>query len=103
MPLKTVELWYGEAEDIELGVLEDVYVTIPRGHYKDIRAELKIARIVEAPAGTGQEFGELRLLLGEEVAYRAPLVALADAPSAGVFSRMGDFVYLFFRGLFSSG
>lgn len=102
VPLKTAELWYGDAEEIELGVLEDVYVTIPRGHYNDIEAELKIARVIEAPAEAGQEFGELRLLLGGDVAYRAPLVALADAGEAGVFSRMGDFIYLFFGSLFSS-
>ncbi|MFB3105800.1 MAG: serine-type D-Ala-D-Ala carboxypeptidase, partial [Pseudomonadales bacterium] len=60
------------------------------------------ARVIEAPAEAGQEFGELRLLLGGDVAYRAPLVALADVEEAGVFSRMGDFVYLFFASLFSS-
>ena len=101
VPLKTSELWYGENEDIELGVLDDVYVTIPRGHYDDIEAELKIAMVIEAPASAGQEFGELRLLLGDEVTYRAPLVALADAEEAGVFSRMGDFIYLFFGSLIS--
>jgi len=35
VPLKTAELWYGEAEQIELGAAEDVYVTIPRGHYEE--------------------------------------------------------------------
>ncbi len=102
VPLKTAELWYGEAENIELGVLEDVYITIPRGHYNDVEAELKIAKVIEAPARAGQEFGELRLLLGDELTYSAPLVALADAEEAGVFSRMGDFIYLFFGSLFSS-
>lgn len=102
VPLKTVELWYGEAEDIELGVLEDVVVTIPRGHYKNIEAELKIAKLIEAPAKAGEEFGELRLKLADEVVYRAPLVALVDSAEAGMFSRMGDFIYLFFGSLFSS-
>lgn len=102
VPLKTAKLWYGEAENIELGVLEDVYITIPRGYYNDVEAELKIAKVIEAPARAGQEFGELRLLLGDELTYSAPLVALADAEEAGVFSRMGDFIYLFFSSLFSS-
>ena len=63
---------------------------------------MKIAKVIKAPAAAGQEIGELRLKLGEDVAYRAPLVALADAEEAGVFSQMGDFIYLFFSDLFSS-
>ena len=101
VPLKTSELWYGEAEDIELGVSEKVIVTIPRGRYGDLRAELKVARIIEAPVALGQEFGELRLLLNDELVYRAPLVALTAVAEAGLFSRFGDGIYLLFRNMFS--
>jgi D-alanyl-D-alanine carboxypeptidase (penicillin-binding protein 5/6) len=101
VPLKTAELWYGDAEDIELGVDGPVFVTIPRGHYGDLKAELKVARVIEAPVEQGQEFGELRLLLGDELVYSAPLVALAPAEEAGIFSRFGDAVYLFFSNMFS--
>jgi D-alanyl-D-alanine carboxypeptidase (penicillin-binding protein 5/6) len=102
VPLKTSELWYGEAEDIQLGVDSEVFVTIPRGHHNDLKAELKIARLIEAPVNEGQEFGELRLLLDEELIYSAPLVALGAVEEAGFFSRLGDGIYLFFHTLFSS-
>jgi D-alanyl-D-alanine carboxypeptidase (penicillin-binding protein 5/6) len=101
VPLKTSELWYGEAEDIELGVSEKVIVTIPRGRYGDLRAELKVARVIEAPVALGQEFGELRLLLDDELVYRAPLVALTAVAEAGLFSRFGDAIYLLFRNMLS--
>ena len=101
VPLKTSELWYGEAEQIELGVSEDVYVTIPRGHYDDLQAELHVARVIEAPVREGEEFGELRLRLNDDTVRRAPLIALSAAPEAGIFSRFGDSVYLFFRNLFA--
>jgi D-alanyl-D-alanine carboxypeptidase (penicillin-binding protein 5/6) len=99
VPLKTTQLWYGEAEDIELGVAEAVTVTIPRGHYGDLKAELKVAKIIEAPVDQGQEFGELRLMLNEELVYSAPLIALAGAEEAGIFSRLSDAIYLFFSNL----
>lgn len=100
-PLKTAELWYGDQGEIQLGPAEDVYVTIPRGHYDDLKAELKVARVIEAPVDEGQQFGELRLKLEDETVYLAPLVALAAAPEAGIFSRMWDGTYLFFRNLVS--
>lgn len=101
VPLKTAELWYGDEEEIALGVADDVYVTIPRGHYDDLEAELQVARVIEAPVNPGDEFGELRLRLNDDTVHRAPLVALAAAPEAGMFSRFGDGVYLFFRNMFT--
>lgn len=98
-PLKTAEVWYGEGEDVQLGVSEDVIVTIPRGHYNDLDAQLKVMKVIEAPINAGDELGELRLALDDEVVYRAPLVALGEMEEAGVFARVSDFVYLFFKQL----
>lgn len=99
VPLKTADLWYGEAEQIELGAAEDVFVTIPRGHYEDMEAELTVARVIEAPVEKGEQFGELRLSLEGETVHRAPLVALTDAEAGGIFSRLWDGTYLFFYNL----
>ena len=99
VPLKTAPLWYGESDQIELGTAADVYVTIPRGHYEDMQAELTVARVIEAPAEQGQQFGELRLMLDGETVRREPLVTLAAAPEGGIFSRLWDGIYLFFLNL----
>ena len=100
VPLKTAEVWYGESESLDVGVGDPVVITIPRGHYDDVEAELKIARIIEAPISIGDEFGELRLSLGDELVYSAPLIALQGIDEAGIFARIGDFLYLFFTRLF---
>jgi len=101
VPLKTAELWYGEAEQIELGAAEDVYVTIPRGHYEDLQAELTIPRVIEAPVAEGAKVGELRLRLDDRTVHTVPLVALAAAEEGGFFSQLGDGIYLFFSNLLS--
>jgi D-alanyl-D-alanine carboxypeptidase (penicillin-binding protein 5/6) len=102
VPLKTAELWYGDTDQIQLGAAEDVYVTIPRGHYENLQAELEVARVIEAPVVQGDRFGELRLKLDDATVYRGPLVALAAAPEGGLFSRLSDGIYLFFRNLIGS-
>jgi len=101
VPLKTVELWYGAAEQIELGAAADVYVTIPRGHYEDLQAELTIPRVIEAPVEEGAEVGELRLRLEDRTVRTVPLMALAAAEQGGFFSQLGDGIYLFFSNLLS--
>jgi D-alanyl-D-alanine carboxypeptidase (penicillin-binding protein 5/6) len=102
VPMKTSALFYGETEDVEMGLTEPVFVTIPRGHYDDLQAELKVAKVIEAPLQEGDELGELILSLHDEVVYRAPLVALQSVNEAGVFSRLSDWVTLFVQDLFGS-
>ena len=99
--LKNAELWYGEASTVELGIQEDLYVTIPRGAYDMVPAEMNLPELIEAPLTKGQAIGELRLTLDGEVISRAPLVTLAEAPEAGFFNRMWQRVVLFFQDLIS--
>jgi D-alanyl-D-alanine carboxypeptidase (penicillin-binding protein 5/6) len=99
--LKTADLWYGESDTVALGLKEEVLVTIPRGSYDSLDAELKVRKIIEAPIKAGDELGELRLKLYGDVVHRAPLHALVDVPEAGMFSRLWDFVVLFFKQLIS--
>jgi D-alanyl-D-alanine carboxypeptidase (penicillin-binding protein 5/6) len=60
---------------------------------------MDVARVVRAPFDTGAEFGELRVLLGNEVVYRGALIALAPVEEAGFFRRLWHAIYLFFWGL----
>ncbi len=101
VPLKTAEVWYGEGDIVELGLTEEVFITIPRGAYEDVKADLMIERVIEAPIQSGEEIGELRLALDDETIYRAPLVALAAVEEGGIFKRLGHAIYLFFSGLLS--
>jgi D-alanyl-D-alanine carboxypeptidase (penicillin-binding protein 5/6) len=99
VPLKTSRIYYGESQELPMGVAEAVSLTIPRGSYEDLEPALIVPNTLEAPVAAGDEVGELSLnLYGEEV-YRAPLVALTDVNEAGIFSRLSDWVSLFFADL----
>ena len=99
--LKNAELWFGEADAIELGIAEDLYVTIPRGAYEMVSAEMNLPELIEAPLTKGEELGELRLTLDNEVISRTPLITLSDVEEAGFFSRIWQSVVLFFQDLIS--
>lgn len=98
--LKEQDIYYGEVESVGLGLAEDVTLTFPRGYYKDIEVELEVPRQLEAPLSQGDEVGEITLVLGEDVLFSAPLIALETVPEAGVFGRFGDFISLTFSELF---
>lgn len=97
-PLKTAEVWYGEADSLDLGVSAPVLVTIPRGRYDEVAVEMALPQLLEAPIEAGAELGQLRITLDDEELHVAPLVALASVAEAGAFSRFWDFLTLLFNG-----
>ncbi len=99
--LRTTEVWYGQENELPLGVDGTVYLTVPRGRYADLKAETDIARVVRAPLSAGDSFGELRVLLDDAVVFQTPLVAQNDVAEAGFFKRLWHGIYLFFRELFN--
>ena len=100
--LKDHEIFYADIDTVGLGVAEDVILTFPRGYYKDIEVSLEVPKQLEAPLAKGDEVGELRMTLGDDVLYLAPLITLEEVPEAGIFGQLADFVSLFFANLFGS-
>ena len=98
-PLKVSDVWYGESDTVAMGVPESVVVTIPRGRYDDLEATLDLPRAIEAPVTVGQELGELRVSLDDQLVVRAPLVAQEAVAEAGFFSRFFEGIAIFFREL----
>ncbi|HEY6598447.1 MAG TPA: D-alanyl-D-alanine carboxypeptidase family protein [Pseudomonadales bacterium] len=99
--LRTAEVWYGEENEVQLGVSAPVYVTIPRGRYGDLKAETDVERVIRAPIAVGDPFGELRVSLDDKVVVKVPLTAQNAIAEAGFFKRLWHSIYLFFRELLS--
>ena len=94
--VKSAPLFYGADEVISLGVVENVSVTIPRGSYERLEAQIKVPKVIEAPLKKGEILGELVLIMDEEEIYKTSLSSLRDYEQGGVFSRFSDFVELIF-------
>lgn len=99
--LRTDKVWYGEENEVQLGLTAPVYVTIPRGRDKDLKAEQDVAHVIKAPFAAGDSFGELRVSLDDKPLAKAMLTALSPVDEAGWFKRLWQHIYLFFRELLS--
>lgn len=97
-PLAKPELWKGTTATLPLGVAQDVLVTFPRGRYGDLKASLDVPTRLVAPFRKGQAVGSLHVALDGKNVVEAPLVALEDAPEGGVFKRLVDGAWLWFKG-----
>ncbi len=96
-PLKSMRIWKGEHEQLQLGLAEDLYVTVPRGQYQELKASLTVEQAVMAPARRGQRFGSVNVRLGGESVAEMPLVALQDVAEGGLFQKLSDSVLLLFE------
>ncbi len=96
-PLKTARIWKGASESLPLGLDADLYVTVPRGRYGSLKADVNVEGAIEAPARRGETFGAVNVRFGEEELGERPLVALQDVAEGGLWSRLVDSVLLLFQ------
>jgi D-alanyl-D-alanine carboxypeptidase (penicillin-binding protein 5/6) len=98
-PLGTARVWKGVSRDLSLGLSEDLYVTVPRGQYKNLTAALEVDMRIIAPVGKGERHGAVKVSLGDKVLATRPLVALQDIAQGGWWRRWVDTVKLWFAKL----
>ncbi len=98
--LETAQVWYGDEDLVDLGLEEKVVLTIPRGEYENMQAEIDLDQVIEAPLSVGDVVGRLRVTLGEETLYESSLVVLSAVGEANVLKRTWHGIYLFFRSSF---
>ncbi|WP_305370522.1 D-alanyl-D-alanine carboxypeptidase family protein [Photobacterium leiognathi] len=95
-------VWFGNKENVELGVDKSSYVTLSRNDTKKLTASVDINHeLLDAPIAKGEEVGKVLYMVdGKEVGSQ-PLIALEAVEEGSIFSRLVDHVKKFFAGLFS--
>jgi D-alanyl-D-alanine carboxypeptidase (penicillin-binding protein 5/6) len=86
-------IWFGDQKTLALGIGEDVYVTIPRRDYDNLKPTLEVKAQIEAPINKGDSLGTVTVMLGNDVVTTRPLVALAQVEKGGLWRRILDFIY----------
>ncbi len=95
--LKDVRIWEGENEQLALGLMDDLTVTIPRGQYKKLEASMEIDQTIIAPVEKGQEMGSVHVKLNGDEIVTMPLVALNSIDKGGLLQRAKDKFLLMFE------
>lgn len=90
-------IWKAANEFTELGLPEDLYITIPRGSYDEVESVLNIPAILEAPVANGQPLAELQVNLHDKNLINTSLRALDENPEGSIWQRTRDGVKLWFE------
>ena len=90
-------VWKGAAEVVSVGVLEDIYVTAPRGRDEALTANADVDEQLIAPITSGQVVGSLEVMYEDTVKRVVPLVTLGDVNEGSMWKRLVDGVELWFE------
>ncbi|MGJ7065104.1 D-alanyl-D-alanine carboxypeptidase DacA [Morganella morganii] len=97
-PLVSEIVWFGDKDKVQLGVENDVYITIPRGRLKDLKAGFVLTNPeLHAPLGKNQVVGTINFQLDNQIIETRPLVVTEAVPEGNFFSRLIDYIRLLFH------
>ena len=100
--ISKVKVYKGSSKSVNVGFLEDVYITIPHDAGQNIKPILETVQPVIAPIRKGQTLGKLKIVKDGKVITEKNVVALHSVEEGSWFRRMWDDIVLWFKGLFGS-
>lgn len=96
----TNRIWMGDKKEVDLGISLDTPITIPRGQRKNLKATFELDQQLTAPIAKGTVVGKLFLQLDGEDIAQYPLVTLQEVNEGSFFSKILDYIKLFFAQFF---
>ncbi len=95
--ITTSPVWKGETNKLNLGLSEELWVTVPRGQYKQLKPVSDIEPRIIAPVSKNTVYGTVKIMLDTEELASRPLVALDTVNEGGILDRIKDEVRLFLQ------
>jgi serine-type D-Ala-D-Ala carboxypeptidase (penicillin-binding protein 5/6) len=95
--VSAVRVWKGSTNAIKAGFPYDLYLSVPKGVGEKLKARVETQQPLLAPVAAGQNIGVLRVELDGKPYGEFPVVALEEAPLAGIFGRGWDSLRLLFK------
>jgi serine-type D-Ala-D-Ala carboxypeptidase (penicillin-binding protein 5/6) len=93
--LASARVWKADRSPVDLGLKDDLYLTLPRGE-KDIKTAVDVQPRLIAPLALDANLGSLRVLSGNQLLATAALHPLRAVASGGWWRRLIDTIHLWF-------
>jgi len=90
-------IWKGVKNVVPAGILNDMYVTVQKGHYKQLKGLMKLNRAIDAPVKRGDVVGTAVIKDGDTIVKEEPLLALDAVDAGGFWSKVTDSVKKLFN------
>ena len=92
--INQLKVWKGAENQLSSTVINDVYITLPKGEYANVRAVMASTQPLIAPIKKGQVIGNVKFMLNGKLIDQRPLVASKSIDTAGILGRAWDSIKL---------
>ncbi|MDB5773629.1 MAG: D-alanyl-D-alanine carboxypeptidase [Burkholderia sp.] len=93
----TPEVWKGTQNQVKIGFMRDVYVTVPKGVAEKMKPVLERKDPLVAPVAANSNVGTLKMMIDGKPLTELPVVALEQVNEASIFGRAWDSVRLWMK------
>ena len=99
----TAKVWGGTTDEVALGSTQDIYLTLPRSEFKNIKANYQFTNNLQAPIEIGEQIGSIEFTSNDRVVLSAPLMAIDNVEAKGFFGMLWARLVYWITSLFSFG
>ena len=99
--ITVAKVWGGKMDEVSLGTSEDIFLTLPRSDFKNIKANYKFQNNIQAPISAGDVIGDIEFMSNERVVLSAPLIAIESVEAKGFLGRIWARIVYWIMSLFS--
>jgi D-alanyl-D-alanine carboxypeptidase (penicillin-binding protein 5/6) len=94
--LASTKVWKAAQSPVDVGIKEDLYITLPRGQANDIKTAIDVQPRLIAPLALDSDVGQLRVFAGPQTLATMPVHPLQKVDAGGWWRRLIDTIRLWF-------
>lgn len=92
--ISQLKVWKGSENQLASTVASDLYLTLPKGEYANVKAVISSTQPLIAPIKKGQVIGKVKFTLNGRTISESNLVAAKSIDTAGILGRAWDSIKL---------
>jgi len=92
--INQLRVWKGTENTVASTVASDLYLTLPKGEYANVKAVISSTQPLIAPIKKGQVIGTVKFMLNGKVVEQRSIVAAKSVDTAGILGRAWDSIKL---------
>ncbi len=94
--LASTKVWKAAATPVDVGIKDDLYITLPRGQAGDVKTAVDVQPRLIAPLSLDANVGQLRVFAGDQTLATLPVHPLKSVAAGGWWRRLIDTIRLWF-------
>ncbi len=92
--INQLRVWKGSENQVASTVANDLYLTLPKGEYANVKAVISSTQPLIAPIKKGQVIGSVKFMLNGKTIEQYPILAAKAVDTAGILGRAWDSIKL---------